>query len=237
MELQNYINSAIPAPVTILGITLKPLCLGHIRCMARYGCGYAKEGEEVNVGIDDLLLALSICSRTEEEFNHCYTKNEIELYAKWYEFFSWTSPFRKKIPFYEVPSKSPFKRLYQRYFPKSYLGKWGKQVRKQIKHDKDFNILSKFDLFNKYRADATKAPKVWEKKGQGKVSGGKSGSHWVQAVLLTLMAEGGYTKKEALELPLSQAFYDFYKFLERNGAIEFVSAIHLQQMRMQKGEL
>lgn len=67
-QLDNYVRAAIPDPYTILGVRLKPFCLGHYFLMQRFDCAFATDAKETEGGILDLLLGVAICSRSYEEF-------------------------------------------------------------------------------------------------------------------------------------------------------------------------
>lgn len=60
MLVENYYSSAIPSPVEILGVKLRPLSLGHIVLLNRVECSLLS-GEQIRY--DDIAVALLICSR------------------------------------------------------------------------------------------------------------------------------------------------------------------------------
>jgi hypothetical protein len=68
MSLARYIDACLPDSYTILGVRLKSLCLAHVFLMKKENCKYASDDEDATASIDDLLLAISICSRTYEEY-------------------------------------------------------------------------------------------------------------------------------------------------------------------------
>ncbi len=78
-NLDNYVQSLIPSPYTILGVQLRPFCLGHFFLMKRFECGFSSENPETVGGIPDLILALAICSRRFEEFVELITEKPKEL--------------------------------------------------------------------------------------------------------------------------------------------------------------
>jgi hypothetical protein len=67
-QLDQYVQSSIPEPYTILGVTLRPLSLGHLILMKKYGCAWAEDSERTSVSIFDLLIAIAICCRKYQEF-------------------------------------------------------------------------------------------------------------------------------------------------------------------------
>jgi hypothetical protein len=98
------------------------------------------------------------------------------------------------------------------------IQKWGKTFRKQVKKDKSFNLIEKFKLFKNYITDGTRMPQYWEGDSPGK----PSGSHWSLCVHNVLVGELGFTNTEALNMPLTQAFAHFFRFLENQGAVELM---------------
>ena len=95
-------------------------------------------------------------------------------------------------------------------FEKQLKG-WGKKVGL-------FDLKEKSDAFQKYLDEHSKMPAVWFEQ-----EASSSGAHWTQSVLLCLTSELGYTREEAEEIPLSQAFHDYLKHAEINGAVKFMT--------------
>jgi hypothetical protein len=64
----DYAAAMFPDPVRILGVRLRPYCIGHALLLQRIGSPYVVEdgGRRMEDGIGDLLLALWICSQTWE---------------------------------------------------------------------------------------------------------------------------------------------------------------------------
>lgn len=77
-------KAIVPEPYTVLGIKLRPFSLGHLFLMRRFGCGFAEDGDNVSVGIGDLILGVAICSRSYEEFLADLDSGELEKFvAEW----------------------------------------------------------------------------------------------------------------------------------------------------------
>lgn len=55
-----FLEAAIPEPVRVFGLRLRPFSLGHLLLLDRLGSPYIRGG---NIGINDLLLAVWICAR------------------------------------------------------------------------------------------------------------------------------------------------------------------------------
>jgi hypothetical protein len=62
-----YPNAALPQPVQILGLKLKPLSLGHVILMKRHDVAFVAESDAV-AGIEDLIMGVLICSMTFDEW-------------------------------------------------------------------------------------------------------------------------------------------------------------------------
>jgi hypothetical protein len=110
VQLNNYTKALIPEPYTLLGIELKPFCLGHIFLMQRFGCAFSSESPDTMGGIDDLLLGISICSRTYEEFlEFVNTPKELKEWTK-----KWGKYIKKetKKKNFDILSKFEFFREY-----------------------------------------------------------------------------------------------------------------------------
>lgn len=164
---EGYITAAIPEPFTILGLRLRPFCLGHYFLMRRFGVDFIAD-DSCNASIDDLVFGCLICSNTYEGFLELLNSGEL---------------------------------------PKE-VEKWGAKI------GLDFDLGDKVQLFNKYLEGAFRQPVVIY---EGKTS--TSGAHWSQIIKCALISPCGYSMSEALNLPLAQAFADFYKNAESNGVL------------------
>lgn len=177
MKFEAYANSCVPTKWTILGLTLKPLSLGHYILMRRLGCRYSAD-EDTSVDISDLIIGVLICSMSYEEFISFMDDEDFE----------------------------------------KEIRKWGKTFTKQVKKDKTFNLYDKFKLFKDYIIDGTQMPLYWEGENVGKASG----SHWSLNVHNVLVGELGFTNSEALNMPLTQAFAHYFRYLETQGTVEIM---------------
>ena len=50
-----------------------------------------------------------------------------------------------------------------------------------------------------------------------------SGAHWSQSVQSVLMSELGYGSSEVLNMPLSKALSDYYKWAEKSGMVALMT--------------
>src|SRR4051794_3578091 len=88
-SVERYVNATIPDPYTILGLRLRPFSLGHYFLFRRFNCAFGSDNPEGKGGIDDLLLALCICSRTYDEF--------LEFIQDGSQFQKWTARWGKAV--------------------------------------------------------------------------------------------------------------------------------------------
>ena len=170
MTAAAYPQAAIPEPCQILGLKLRPFCLGHHLLMSRFGVAFASDSEVI-AELNDLVLGVLICSMQYEEFLNWIDRREARV----------------------------------------EIMEWGKKI------GLEFNFQEKVSLFNKYLSEAYHQPAVIF---EGQSS--ESGAHWSQVLKVSLV-NMGYTEKEALNMPLSQAFADFYRKAETAGAVTIVT--------------
>jgi hypothetical protein len=167
MNAAETFQAAIPEPVQILGLRLKPFCLGHYFLLTRFDVAFVAD-ESREATLQDLILGVLICSMTYEGF----------------------------LAFLELPDY------------REQVQQWG------AKMGIDFELGEKVRIFNEYLAEASRQPVIVYE-----CDTTTSGAHWALVVKATLTSACGYTVGEAMNLPLRQAFLDFYRDAERNGVI------------------
>lgn len=90
--------------------------------------------------------------------------------------------------------------------------------------------IARIILFNKYVVDGSAMPGYFlDNEGD---YDRKLNQHWSQSVLLSLISNCGYTRDEALNCPLSQAFFDHLAFMETEGSIKLMSEEELEEVRL-----
>lgn len=67
MNAADTFTAAIPEPFQILGLALKPFCLGHYYAMRRFDVAFVSD-ESCDATVEDLILGVLICSMTPEDF-------------------------------------------------------------------------------------------------------------------------------------------------------------------------
>jgi len=100
------------------------------------------------------------------------------------------------------------------------LQRESKNMTKVIKRDKTFNLFDKMSMFQNYLKEGTKTPLYWEGDNQSNTT---SGAHWSQTLFTTAVSELGYTRSQALNVPLIQLFNDFFKYGEAQGAVQLMT--------------
>lgn len=94
---------------------------------------------------------------------------------------------------------------------------WKEQVTEWSKSCGKFDIAEKAELFLRYVRDGSVQPIViFENDGK------PSGAHWIQCVKIALI-ELGYERLDVMNMPLSQAFADYYKHAENKGVVRLAS--------------
>lgn len=82
-----------------------------------------------------------------------------------------------------------------------------------------FEFVDKVKIFSEYIAHHSEIPKfVYETETT------ESGGQWAQAVLLSLTGQLGYSREEALNIPLSEALTNYFKHAENQGLIRLMTA-------------
>jgi hypothetical protein len=202
MNLKKLVRQIMPEDYSILGLRLRPFCLGHYFLMQKYNCAFISEVEGT-ANVDDLLIGLVICSHSHEdflEFEKLKDNSWLDRTAVW----QWLC---NRFSFLK-------------YHPLSltqWCKQWGKAVAKQARKG-NVNLIFDFNRFQKYLAEGKEIPSHdVERDDEGDRA--ESGTHWTQNVIQVLTKELGYTHSEAMNLPLSHAFADYFKWLESEGAI------------------
>lgn len=189
MSRLDYCNAAVGGQAQILGLRLKPLSLGHIILLRAHDCAFVAD-EARNATIEDLILGLVICSQTYEDASRLLDSMD------------------------DPPLFGLMKNRAQRQ-----MHRWGKQVRRAVRKDKEFSIYERFGMFQDYIRQGVKMPRFWILKEESS----SATAPWYQNVKLALMSQLGYSESSALNLPLQQAFLDYFRHAEASGTIRLYS--------------
>ena len=109
----------------------------------------------------------------------------------------------------------------------SWSKEWGTEILKALKENK-LNCINELNRFKIYMKDSIMVPKFWNNDEEDDKT---SGAHWTQNVYTILISKMGYTSEQALNIPLSQALFDYYKYLENEGVITFMADWELEQWK------
>lgn len=104
-------------------------------------------------------------------------------------------------------------------------GKFG-EVAKWAEETGPFDLAEKSKLFKEYIETGSEMPKFIEMDDEPRKP---SGAHWVQAVKLCLMSSVGYTESQVMNIPLRQAFADYFKYAESQGLVRLMTAEELDE--------
>lgn len=167
--------------------------------MKRFECGFGSDDSEQRASLNDFIFALIICSRTFEQ-NIEFFNGEYNFDTKW-----------------ETIKQNILTKITGKNYSIRWVNMWLKKIHKRLKWDKKFDVMSKILLFDEYRKDGLVVPKFWETEMGGDNS--SSGTHWSQALVQVLTSELGYSHSEAMNLPLSRAFSEYFKCLESHGIV------------------
>lgn len=201
-QLDKYLEALLPTPITVLGLTLKPFSLGTLNILQRSNCltfvnGFKSTPESIAKYVNDFLVTIVVCSMTYEEAKQADETNTITICKRVY---------KKDGTFTEVFSKASFS---------EYIAKWNKQVEKACKKN-TVNMLQEMAKVQQYIKDAFAGPDSYPLEDKNN-SGFKSGASWEQSLREYLLLK--YSESEAMNLPLSLAFWEWTKEAEKNRQV------------------
>ena len=86
-----------------------------------------------------------------------------------------------------------------------------------------FDLNDRAEMFQSYLDAHSVIPKYWEERETG-----TSGAHWAQCVEVTLRSKLGWTTADLENKSLSEAFSDYFKHAENEGAIKLMTAEEIE---------
>ena len=92
-----------------------------------------------------------------------------------------------------------------------------------------FDLDERAEMFQAYIDAHSIIPKYWEEK-----DGGTSGAHWSQCVEVCLRSKLNWTSEDLETKSLSEAFADYFKHAENEGAIRLMTADEIEFIEGQK---
>ena len=198
----DFFAAAYPEPWQVLGVKLRPFSLGHYLKLSRLGCAFVSSKEE-HATLSDLLLAVVVCSMP--------TTVDTEKDPFWQWLARRSGGWRWRV--YSLCQRIKRKPVATPAEYDAFL--WGKRVGQ-------VDLPARVKMFTDYmEACSTSPPYVEEHQSTPPKA---SGAHWTQSVLSCLVAKGGYSMEEALNVPISRALSDFIKQAESDGAVRILPA-------------
>jgi hypothetical protein len=239
-----YANAVIREGFTILGLPLRDFSLGHWLLMRRFACGFAEDEAKRSPQelIADFILAVVICSLTYEDFLTAIRENRIRVNEKGLpttegdntvNFADWLKSYGKAVdrliarPWLRRSARAL--KWLNRFIGSKTLARLVTALNNASKN-KRFSILDVISAFGDYMR--FELPKYWENETDG---AGESGAHWSQSLLCMLTGQLGYTRSQALNAPLSQAFADAYKLAETNGRLILMTEDEIDLVEQMEG--
>lgn len=112
------------------------------------------------------------------------------------------------------------------------VSEWYSRLTDNAQNIQPLDFVGRAKLFQKYVTEHSQEPAFW-RLNQGSAA---SGAHWTQCVLLTLISYCGYSRKEALHCPLSQALSDYYRYAETQGIVSLMTQAELEEISTLKAQ-
>lgn len=218
MSLEKAVSKIVPRNRDpILGLELRPFCLGHYFLMQEEKNGFIPEVGNT-VGLTDLLIGLLICSRTYEEFLE-FRKLEDNSWLDRTTVWQWLCKHFTCFTYHPLSLNQ-------------WCKKWGKQVRKAAKRG-DINLITEFNRFRHYMNEGIEDPS-YDIEQEADSNRAESGTHWADALLSLLTTKLNKTETEAMNLAMCRAFAEKYKWLEAEGIITINSEADKELFKLQE---
>ncbi len=200
MRYDAYSVACNPNTTTVLGLQLLPASLGHILIFQRLGLPYFNESATA-IEFQDFLVGTFVCSLTYEEFDTLVKQSPYKLF-----------------------DKESIKTFFRAYFYSKRNGalsynvnKWSRTLHKVLKSTKGFNLFEEIAKFNSYLDINQNKPFILP---GDNASNKASDAPWVLSVITVLTGELGYSFKEAVNIPVGKALWEFFKYAESQGSVE-----------------
>jgi hypothetical protein len=205
MKCDPYALACNNDPTYILGLRMIPLSLGHILLFQRLDLPFYNQYNDNQISPEDLIIGTLICSMTYKEFMEMANT--------------------KVVSFWSIENIKSFGRAY--YYSSKY-GYIGWQVRRWSntvsKHKNNVNLFFENNKFINYLTTKDKEPMILNINDEQKTSQ----SPWVLNLLNVLISNLHYSYEDALEIPYLRALWEYFKYCESQGAIEFVNVESLE---------
>ena len=199
----NIFEAAAPEPYRVLGLQLKPFGLGHYMLLQRHGCAFVSHEKETATRAD-LIFAVLVCSMTFDEFQSWSEVRRVTLSdrLKTTALLCIGMASLQELECAWCGSRSTFSVM-----------QWGRKIGA-------FNLEEKCQLFQRYLFEHSEFPKYWD---EGSGNGKESGSHWSHNVYLVLTGDLGFSRTEALNMPLREGLLHYFKHAEALGVASLMT--------------
>lgn len=201
----SFTAAALPEPYVILGLSLRPFCLGHYIWLRRLECSFVSS-EPAQPTRDDLILACLVCSMPFEDFSRWVSAERLPPVSRLLAAAKALLMLRLAEARIAWSGTESEWRVYR----------WGKKVG-------FFDLQEKSNLFQSYLKAHSQMPKFWIEKEDKRESGGD----WSQSVFLALTGDCGFTREQAYNMPLREAFLHFFRHAEKAGAVTLMTDTEL----------
>lgn len=222
--LSRYLEQVKPKRYVILGIVLRPFCIGHYLHLAEQNSVFIQENER-RITFEDLkkerfwielLLALTVCRHTYEEFDEIMSNKDLldaEIRTVNAIAIQYVQEQRK-----ESKVKTKFRQFVNSAFCLKHFGK-------KWLPDTDFDPLEAFVEFRKYLETGYKVPE-WdfnhaETKTKTSITARKKGpsKHFLAQTTEDLMQKTNRTLSEIRNMPMNEANLAWATAAENEGHI------------------
>ncbi len=197
-QLDNYVAASIQEPQTVLGMRLRPFCLGHLFLMKRLDIPFSSDDPDTTATPWDLMRAVIVCSMTYEQgLEFIYNEN----------------------PFKHNTLENLLTTLTGKTYAVRWFNQWNRKLAKAFK-SKKLDAIEEFGKFDVYRRTDLYVPYFTIEVSN---NGRSSGAHWSMNVFQFLVKDLGFTETEAHNMPLARALVEYYKGLDSAGCITLMN--------------
>lgn len=197
----SFVAAATPEPYVVLGLQLRPFCLGHYVWLRRFGCAFVGKDKAIPERAD-LILACLVCSMTFDEFGawiHAESPSRFKRIAT-----------MARLALRRAPL-GVLRAAWRQSAAELAVASWGQRVG-------FFDLSDKAELFARYLKEHSEMPKIWFEQDTK-----ESGGDWAQNVFLVLTGDCGFTSSEAWNMPLREAFLHFFRHCEKSGTVSLMT--------------
>lgn len=202
-------EAVLPDRAIVLGLKLHPFSLGHYMLLYKHRNAFVCD-ETTTATREDLIFACLVCSMTFDEFNAWLDRPAIGLLGKAVEFARFCTCCSSRA---ELIAAMAGNRVLLD------VVRWGRKIGL-------FNLTEKVALFREYFDQSTKEPKYWIERESTRQPGG----HWCEDVFITLTGCCGFTREQALNMPVREALMHFFTYAQTQGAVTLMRDEEIEEV-------